>query len=292
MMVKPFNDACFFGKIGDLQIVESQFGIHLIELMAKGPETKRILVATIHRNVNPSSRTFQVYFTKASEFAGKNNTKELFEKAVKEGNLVKNSALYLRDLDRTVNGLENSRDIVRWAYKAEKGEVSKVYEVGNKYVIAVLTSIKEKGTLPLDEVKEQVKIEAIKVKKAEQFVAKMNTAMKGCTMLDQVAEKAKLTVEVAKSQNFGNPSVPSTGREPELYGRITSLKKGALYGPFIGQNGVYCIQVDDKIPAPEVKDLKPLIAQLAPSLANRADYAMFEALKDKAEINDNRVNFY
>lgn len=292
MMVKPFNDACFFGKVGELVTVESQFGIHLIELMAKGPETKRILIASVQRNINPGSSTFQTYFTKASEFAGKNNTKELFEKAVKTEKLNKQTAMYLRDLDRTVNGMENSRELVRWAYKAEKGDVSKVFEFGNKYVVAMLISIKEKGTLPLDEVKEQVEIEAKKEKKAEQFIAKIQKSMPGCTMLDQVAERTKLTVEPANGQNFANPSLPTAGREPELFGQVVALKKGALFGPFKGENGVYVVQMDDKVPAPEVKELKAIVDGLLPSLANRADYAMFEALKDKAEIVDNRINFY
>ena len=292
MMVKPFNDACFYGKVGELVTVESQFGVHLIELMAKGPEAKRIQVGTVQRNINPSSATYQSFFTKASEFAGKNNTKELFEKAIKEGKFNKQSAMFLRDLDRTVNGMENSRELVRWAYNAEKGDVSKVFELGSKYVVAILVSIKEKGTLPLDEVKEQVEIEAKKVKKAEQMMAKLEAGMKGCTMLDQVADKTKLVVEPANGQNFGNPSLPSAGREPQLYGRITSLKKGALYGPFKGENGVYVVQLDEKVPAPEIKELKPIVDQLTPSLAGRVDYAMFEALKEKSDIKDNRINFY
>jgi peptidyl-prolyl cis-trans isomerase D len=188
--------------------------------------------------------------------------------------------------------MENSRELVRWAYNAEKGDVSKVFELGSKYVVAILVSIKEKGTLPLDEVKEQVEIEAKKVKKAEQMMAKLEAGMKGCTMLDQVADKTKLVVEPANGQNFGNPSLPSAGREPQLYGRITSLKKGALYGPFKGENGVYVVQLDEKVPAPEIKELKPIVDQLTPSLAGRVDYAMFEALKEKSDIKDNRINFY
>jgi peptidyl-prolyl cis-trans isomerase D len=48
MMVKPFNDACFEGKKGELQIVESQFGVHLIEVMDKGKESRRILISTVN----------------------------------------------------------------------------------------------------------------------------------------------------------------------------------------------------------------------------------------------------
>lgn len=34
-MVKPFEDACFNGKVGDVQIVTTQFGVHLVQINAK-----------------------------------------------------------------------------------------------------------------------------------------------------------------------------------------------------------------------------------------------------------------
>ncbi|MFN5794611.1 MAG: peptidylprolyl isomerase, partial [Bacteroidota bacterium] len=77
MMVKPFNDACFNGNVGDMPIVESQFGIHLIEVMAKGKESKKILVSFLDRQIDASSKTFGLIFQQASEFAGKNTTEEL-----------------------------------------------------------------------------------------------------------------------------------------------------------------------------------------------------------------------
>jgi hypothetical protein len=32
MMVKPFEDACFNGKVGEIQIIETDFGVHLVEV--------------------------------------------------------------------------------------------------------------------------------------------------------------------------------------------------------------------------------------------------------------------
>lgn len=292
MMVKPFNDACFNGTIGDLQIVESQFGVHLIEVTAKGPAVRKVSLSTLVRKVNPSSRTLQQAFSTASTFAGKNNTRELFDAAVKKDKLQKRSAMYVRDIDRTVNGIENTRDLVRWTYEAEKGDVSKVFELENKYVIAVLVSIKEKGQLPLDEVREQAIAEAKKKKKAETMIKLFEPALKSATMLDQVADRSKTKVEVVMGGNFSNPVLQGIGREPLLMALISVSKEHKLSAPIVGENGVFVFELDTKTIASTPPSLKDVAAQLYPSVSGRADYGVFEALKEKADITDNRSRFF
>ena len=85
-MVPPFNDACFNGKKGDMPVVLSKFGFHLIEILDRGEEIKKVKVGTIERNIIPSTKTLQTYYLQASQFSGKNNTSELFEKAAESLN--------------------------------------------------------------------------------------------------------------------------------------------------------------------------------------------------------------
>jgi peptidyl-prolyl cis-trans isomerase D len=292
MMVKPFNDACFFGKKGELQVVESQFGVHLIEVMDKGKETQRLLISYLDRMVNPSSKTFQAVYSQASEFAGKNTSKEAFDKAVTEKNLAKRSAPVIRETDRTINGIENSREAVRWAFQANKGDVSKFFELGNQYVVAILTSIKEKGILPLEEVKEQVEAEAKKEKKAKQMIEKINQQMQGVTSIDQLAGKLNSTVIEAPNTSFGGGFISNVGREPVVLGSMWAMKENTLSSPVKGDNGVLVTTVTAIRKPESMKDFESVIGALAPALTNRVDYSMFEAIKDKADIEDNRARFY
>ena len=69
MMVKPFDDAAFFGKVNDYQVIPSQFGIHLIQVLKRGNTTMNVQLATIVRNIEPSSKTYQQTYSQASKFA-------------------------------------------------------------------------------------------------------------------------------------------------------------------------------------------------------------------------------
>jgi peptidyl-prolyl cis-trans isomerase D len=293
MMVKPFNDACFEGKKGELQIVESQFGVHLIEVMDKGKESRRILISTVERTSAPSSTTYQFYYGKASEFAGKNNNKDLFEKAAKEQGLNKRSAESLRETERNFNGIENARDVVRWAYGAKKDEVSPVFQIGDRYLVAILTKIKEKGTLPLEEVKEQVELEAKKQKKAEKFMAEFEANMKSASTIDQLAQKMNLQLETASNQSFINGVLGNYGREAVIVGAAFGSKAKVLSKPSKGDNAVFVYIVTDFTEAQASADnYKSNAANVSNSVRQRVDYEIFEALKDKAEIEDRRATFF
>lgn len=293
MMVKPFNDACFNGKKGDLQIVETQFGVHLIEVMDKGKESKRILVSTVERSSSPSSATYQFYYGKASEFAGKNNNKDLYEKAVKDQGFNKRSADNLRETERNFNGIENAREVVRWAYGAKKEEVSPVFQIGEKYIVAILTKIKEKGTLPLEEVKEQVEIEAKKQKKAEKFISEFEANMKSATTLEQIAQKMNLQLELSNNQSFINGVLGSYGREAGIVGSAFGSKAKVLSKATIGDNAVFVYLVTEYTEAqPSADKYKSNADNMSNSVRQRVDYEIFEALKEKAEIEDRRATFF
>ena len=291
-MVKPFNDACFFGKVGDMPIVESQFGIHLIEVTGRGVETRRILVSTVDREVAPSTKTMQDVFAKASAFAGKNTTKESFDKSVADEKLNKMQGMSIDALARQVSGLDNARSLVRWVYESKKGDVSKVIELNNKYVVACVTNIKEKGIATLDAVRKQVEAEAIKAKKAEKFLADINSKVGSATSIDQYASKLGLPIDTAKNMTFASPYVPKAGRELELIGTMSVTANGKLVKPMKGENGVIIAQMISVTEATKIADYKQALNQVSQQLSSRVDYEMFEALKEKADIVDNRATFY
>lgn len=204
---------------------------------------------------------------------------------------MKRSAQYIKELDRNVNGIENSREIVRWAYEAKKGDVSKVFELDNKYIVAMLTSIKEKGVLPLEEVREQVEAEAKKQKKADQFIANFEKGKGSAKDLGEISAKIGVPLETVSNVTFSSPIVMGQS-EPEVVGKMMALGTGKMLGPVKGDAGVYMIQVDQKVDAKPLDDIKSVINQIQPTLSSRVDYAVFEALKDIADVEDNRAKFF
>lgn len=287
MMVKPFNDACFEGNIGDLPVVTSQFGVHLIEILDKTKPVKKALVAIVDRKIEPGKKTVEEAYNKASAFSINNNTAEKFKS---EGNVLGiRQADNLKEGDKLIGGLDNPREIIRWAYTKEAGDVSQVFELGEKFVVAHLTDIKEEGTLPLESVKDMVKSELIKEKKAEQFISQM----KGFSNVDELARSFNAKVETATDITFASNAIPGIGPEKELIGKVFTLKQGDMSLPIKGTKGVFVVVIDNITEAStQGADLKPNTEQLSRNVQSRVDYEVFNAMQKSANIKDNRGKFY
>ncbi|MBP9790286.1 MAG: peptidylprolyl isomerase [Bacteroidia bacterium] len=290
MMVPTFNDACFNGKKGDMPIVTSQFGIHLIEILDKSAGSKQVQVLTLERKIEPSQRTYDAAYNKANEFASKNSTGEAFDSAIVKQGLNKRIADNIRENDKNIPGLDQPRELVRWAYTAKKGELSKIFTFGDKYVMAHLVGIKEKGTLPLDEVKDAVTVEARKIKKAQMLLDKFNAA--GSGDVDAIAQKLNVTATDADNVNFANSYIPGMGNEPAMVGTIFAMKAGQTSKAIKGENSVAVIMVKSFTTPPATTDFSANIKQLQDQRKSRSDYEVQNTLKEKANIADNRAKFY
>ncbi|MBL0138661.1 MAG: peptidylprolyl isomerase [Bacteroidetes bacterium] len=290
MMVKPFNDACFDGKKGDMPIVVSQFGVHLIEVMEKGATSRQMQFAVVERKVEPSQKTYDDMFNKANQFAATNNTAVLFDSAVVKQGLNKRIADNIRETDKSVPGLESPRELVRWAYQANKGDISKAFTFGDKYVVAHLTDVKEKGILPMEEVLEQVTAEARKEKKAAMLIEKMNAT--GATNVDAMANKLNVTPGDADKISFQNPYIPGIGNELNIVGAIFGMKASQFSKPIKGDNGVTAVFIKSFTEPAPTTDYSANIKQVLEQRKSRSDYELQNALKEKANIEDNRGRFY
>ncbi len=290
MMVKPFNDACFEGKKGDMPIVTSQFGVHLIEILDKGAPTKQVQVAIIDRKIEPSQKTYDNVYNKASEFASKNRTGESFDSSIVKQGLNKRIADNIRENDKNIPGLDQPREMVRWAYTANKDDISKVFTFGNKYVIAHLTEIKEKGYLPLETVKDLVTTEVRKQKKADVLIEKFKSA--GNSSIDAIGQKLNTPATDADNVTMANNYIPGIGNEAAVVGTVFSMKAGKISEPIKGDNGVCVVMVKNFNEPAANADFSSNRKQVAEQRKGRSDYEVFNALKEKANVEDNRGKFF
>src|SRR5579863_3665432 len=212
-MVGPFDEAAFNGKKGDLLIVTTQFGVHLIQIEDQKGSMKVAKVAVVDRPITPSQKTQSAAYSKAQAFLGAVTKGNFAAEAKKEGLTVK-SANDVKALAAALPGLDEARPVVRWAYKSEVGDFGdQVYVVGDQYIVPVLTAIKPKGTLPLDAVKKQIEADVRKQVKAKQLMDKMQSAENGSSTIDQVAQKLHLTATPVQNVVFANPAIPGIAVE-------------------------------------------------------------------------------
>ena len=145
-MVELFNEVCFTSKKNELNIIETQFGVHLIQVMNKSRLNKKYKVVYIDRNVSASTETYNSYYTQAARFVSQVVTDNLpFDSVVSSENLVKRSDDQVKPNKQNIVGLPNSRPIVRWMNDSERGDVSEVFEFDNSYVVAKLTNENSEG---------------------------------------------------------------------------------------------------------------------------------------------------
>ena len=291
MMVKPFNDACFAARKGDKFIVETQFGYHVIELTDRAADVKKVQVAVLTREVEPSTATYQRIFMQASSFAGANNTYEKFQNAVVEEGLSKRIANNLLPADNTIAGLESPREMIRWAFNSKEQSVSQVFEISNKFVVATVSKVREKGTKPLADVKDDIELILRKDKKAEIIKAELMNEKNAGSSMEQIAMKRNLNVESALEISFSSFSIPNAGIEPKVIAYATSMEEDKISEPIAGENGVYLIRVTN-IEEPEVADYTMEKNRLRSNFASRVGFEAYEALKKIADIKDNRAKFF
>ena len=289
-MVPEFENAAFDGKAGDLKVVKSQFGYHIMSIERQMGNSKVAKLAYIEKALGASSKTQQAAYKAASNFLndvkGKDFAKYAQEKGLKVAVADKISAT-----QGFAAGLDNPRKLIQDAYAADKGDVlPEIYTMTNEYVVARLTAVNPKGILPLDAVKKEIQPLVLNEVKAKMLKDKLNAA--GKASLDQIASKVGAPVNPVQNIVFANPVIPGVAQENKLVGSVFGAQPGKVSAPVAGDRGVYVFVVDGFTnPAPIANMFKQKESMLL-SLGQRSGQAAFQALIDQATIKDNRVKFY
>ncbi|MBT9392246.1 SurA N-terminal domain-containing protein [Hymenobacter sp. NST-14] len=301
-MVPEFEKAVFGASSAGLlpNLVKTSFGYHIIKITA--PKTAQTYqVATVQKSIQPTEGTRDAAYNKAQELKGQATDLESFRKAIAaDKSLQKSEAKGLGRGDQAVNNLQGARDLVRWAYGADGsqgpgaqgiGDVSPAFEIGDQYVIAVLTGERSKGTADVASVKPEVTALVRNELKAEQIKQKLSAA-KGT--LEQIAQAYGNGAQVKTADNvvLGQAMIPGLGSEPVAVGRAFGLKVGQKSAPIAGEQGVLIVEPTSTTPAPAAADVQAARQQLAAQRTARADGLIYEAIKQQANVTDNRSKFF
>jgi len=292
MIVKPLEDAAFFGKVNEIQVVKTQFGLHLLQVTNRGKTAPNVQLAVINRVIEPSTQTYQSTYTAASKFASENQGVKKFNDAIVAQGLNKRMA-NIRENDKDISGLDNSRLLIRAAYKAKTGslilssEGTPIFELGSQFIVATMTGEQEKGIASFASVKPRVELEVKKEKKAQQLIEKMS----GKADLNQLASDLKVAVGEAQNITFESYSIPEVGFEPAIAGAATALEANQVSKPVVGTNGVYVVKVTSVNQGTD-QDVTADKQKLAASINYRANMLAFEALRENAKVIDKRSKFY
>jgi peptidyl-prolyl cis-trans isomerase D len=292
--LKQLSDSCFFGRVGDIKMITSHFGIHIVEILDQSRKVKKVQIGSVVRIVEPSETTDRYYYSKAGEFAGVNNTYDKFNKAIEEQDLIPRFANNLGLLDKNITGLESPRALVKWAYDNDEHAVSGVFKLGNKYVVAAIDKVREEGYAPIKDVRAEIEVEVKKEKKAQYIIENMRSKLGGISSLEDFAAELNTQVLTATNVRFTSNSLAGAGIEPNVISVALSLDINVISDPVTGNNGVYVVTVTN-INEPEEPDVDEINREkqfIERNFTARVYYSAYEILKELAKIKDHRTKFF
>lgn len=296
-LVKEFGDFVFEGKPGETKIVKAESGnysgYHFIEIIKQGAPATAAKLGVVSKALYAGNETENDVYAKATEFAGESQNAEAFEKNVKAKNLQKLTADNIKVSDFTVYGIGPSREIIRWMYNAELNNVSPVFQLNGKYVVAKLANIRKKGLMEVNEsLKKQIEPMVKNDKKGELIVKKLESKK-------SLAEIAATTgSQVAALDSFrGNNSFSGTmGYVPKVVGYTFNkeFKANTMSKALKEQQGVYYIVVKNKWSKPDASNEAFIQSEqnmMKMEAKNAVSTQVPNQLKKKATIKYNPDNF-
>lgn len=304
-MVKPFNDALFFdSKPGQIKKVESQFGVHLLEILDKKTigDANGYKVAYLSSELIPSEETQNASLAQVENIlSGVTTIAQLEEKLKKVPGLTLQKSYAVTSADFALQSLppgQGSREIIKWAFD-EKTKVNQVspnpfaiqttgkYYV-EQYVIAVLNSIIPKGKGTVEALKSELTPMVMAVKKNEKLLEKA----KSSKTLEALAQQFSVKLDTAKSVTFSTNFTPGIGKEPKVVAYIYSTPINSTSPIIVGEGGIFMVRPYEVVVNPVQPPIENAKRFYTASIAQQMNGKIVAALKKKTDIEDNRGELY
>ena len=292
MMVYNFNEYVMNNPVGQIGVVETPFGYHIIKVTGKTEMKPKARLAFVKHELTPSTKTYQDVFAVANKFVTENRTYEKFNAAIETEGMTKRSQPRMTAATYQITGIDNPRQIVRWAFddKTKMGDVSSIFELDNMFVVAALTDIVPEGYVPMEKAIEQSKYQILNLKKGEIAVEKM----KACgTDYDRMVNELGAEMAAVTDVNIESRVLGNFGVEADIIGTILGMKENQVVGPVAGNSSAFVIRNVKLQPADPTTDYSSILRDKTAQFNNKVlNNGVYNALKNNAKIEDNRVMFY
>jgi peptidyl-prolyl cis-trans isomerase D len=301
-MVPEFSKFATDEPIGKIGYVQTEYGFHIMEVLER-KEVNYPILAIVQKTLAASPETVMEKDDEVNEMIYNLNDK-LGAKDPGMGRVVLFDTLVARAdyMTRTLTIEENSpklygftselteNKILELAFNAnaQVGDLIKApIKEGNRYIIAILSGIREKGPAKYEDMEAAIKRDYIKERKAKLIKAQMIEAKSMKALAD------KLKTEIQKADiTFSNPQLAGAGYEPEVVGALFSgLKDGSRTLPLEGNSGVFVVQIEKTKKAPTTNSYDAERDALQVELSGNVEANAVRSLTKLADVIDNRRFF-
>ncbi len=287
-MVIPFNDFVFDRPVGTKGVVKTDYGYHYIEILGQKNSNPVYKIAYLAKPIVASNETVSAANTKAAQFAASSKNRKQFDENAVKSNLNILPGNDIKQNDFSIPGLGQNRQLVRWIYEHSTGDISEPTEVGDRYVVAIVSAVNKAGLMSPNEARAFAEGLVRNEKKAKQII---ESKFKGNT-LEAYAGSTGTAVLHADSIAFTAPFIPNVGNEPKVVGAaFNKALAGKVSEPIAGGTGVFAVKVESNSARAGVADPEAIKQGLLQG-ARVAVYRGLDALKKAASIKDSRSKFY
>ena len=274
-------------KVGEVIELAAGDAIQLIQVYKAGKPQQHVMIASISYPLEASDATRTDIHNQANTFLSKaRGSQENFQTAASEAAVTPRVAT-LSEGERLLSGMEDSREVVRWAFGAEKGDLSdKIFTVGKDYLVAFVSEVDDELYAPVNKVATQIRAQLLRDKKYDYILAELS----GATIEEQ-AKSLGAEVGDFADVTMGSYIIDGVGFEPRVVGAITATASGQLSAPVKGSTGLFVVRVDDVQTAekqtPEGEQVR-VLAMLESMLQQLA----IPAIQQMAQIRDLRGEYF
>ncbi|MBI5216045.1 MAG: peptidylprolyl isomerase [Ignavibacteriae bacterium] len=296
-MVKPFEDAAFKAKVGQIVgPVKSQFGYHIIKVTAK--DKREVKIADIHMQVRLSSSTRENILQQAQDLAYiSKESGDLLKHATELNFQVTETQSFQKDA--VIPGIGMHSGLSKFAFTGKLGDVSDVQTLPNGgYGVFMISDIKDAGLRPFEELKTTLEPRVKREKKMEKIKSTVEQVRQQFSPSDSLSKisiiKPGFTAQNLRQFSL-NGFVPNIGRDLKFSGAVSKMNVGELSGVVEGQRGYYIVKLLSKSNFDSTAynaQKNNLRTQLMSERRNKAFSDWSTKLKKNAEIVDNRDMWY
>ncbi|HMZ45229.1 MAG TPA: SurA N-terminal domain-containing protein [Chitinophagaceae bacterium] len=291
---KEFAETIFYGKAGDKKIVkvenDAYSGYHYIEVISQKNFSDAVKVAYLAKPILASNETMNAANSAALQFAAKIKNKKQFEEEALKLNKSVMIAQDVKENDFTIPNFQQAsvRNLVRWLYEKKVDAVSEPMEIGENFVVSILTGVNKVGLKSVASARPMVEPFVRNEKKAKLII---ESKFKGST-LEEYASSSGTSIQSSDSVYFSNPVIANMGYDLKVTG--SSFNKdmvGKVTPPMASNAGVVAVKVITIGTIPPVQDDAAIKQNILGQMRNAA-FRSAQALRNAATIKDYRFKVY
>ncbi|MCC5918642.1 MAG: SurA N-terminal domain-containing protein [Cryomorphaceae bacterium] len=293
VMTPKFSNFCFTNRVGDLGLVQTEFGFHIIEITGQEGSTKGVRVASIARELIISEQTDNEIYNKISKIAESAGDPEKFQEMAQSLGAQIRTANNVHIFDENIIGLGRERDIVRWVFDKDRkvGDVMLHRSNENSYVAVHLTDKVDGDYEPFELVREDIEDKVFNQKKAAYIKELLQPLIEShgndLNAIAQAMNATSSNVTVVFSQN----NIDRAGQEPKVVGAIHGIPENTP-SILVGDVGVYVALVASTTEAPDQGVYDDEKQAYIDNIRGKVPNGIITSKRENAKIKDNRHKFF